>query len=65
MRNSRKKVRMSITKKETIKNYFIIKSEDETLKYFKVRSRVYKDKSCNVRYFQRLVLANSVITKRE
>ena len=64
MRNSRKGKNVNYSK-EAVKNFFIIKSEDETLKSFKVRNRVYKDKSCNIHYFQRLDLANSVITKRE
>jgi hypothetical protein len=64
MRN-RKKGKNVNYHKEVVKNFFIIKSEDETLKSFKVRNRVYKDKSYNVHYFQRLDLENNAITKRE
>jgi hypothetical protein len=62
MRNRRKGENVSYNK-EAIKNLFIIKSEDETLKSFKVRNKVCKDKYCNIHYFQILDLENSVITK--
>ena len=62
MRNNKKSENVNYNK-EAVKNFFIVKSEDETLKSFKVRNRVYEDKSCNVRYFQRLDLENSAITK--
>ena len=64
MMNSRKGENVKYNK-EAVKNFFIVKSEDETFKSFKVRNRVYKDKSCNVRYFQILDLENNVITKQE
>jgi hypothetical protein len=64
MRNRRKGENINYNK-EAIKNFFIVKSEDETLKSFRVRNKVYKDKSCNIRYFQRLDLPKNVITKRE
>jgi hypothetical protein len=64
MRNSRKGENVNYNK-EAVKNFFIVKSEYETIKYFKVGNRVYKDKTCNMCYFQRLYLENSAITKRE
>jgi hypothetical protein len=63
MRNGGKRENVNYNK-EAVKNFFIVKLKDGTLKYFKVRNRVYKDKSCNVCYFQRLDLENSMITKR-
>jgi len=41
MRNSRKDEKVNYNK-EAVKNFFIVKLEDETLKSFKVRNMVYE-----------------------